>query len=142
MGVIDEINAYLESQPEPKRHEMTSLHHSIVALFPDCPLSYLDGKDDEGKVVTNPNIGYGQQKLRYADGSFRDFYQIGMSANTAGISIFIMGLPDKKYLPEKFGRTIGKATVTSYCVKFKKVADIDVEVLLAAIRDGIALTSI
>ena len=141
MGVVDQIEAYLESQPEPKRREMTAFHHSIVALFSDCHLWYLDGKNDRGERVTNPNIGYGRLKLPHAGGSGRDFYQIGMSANTVGISIFIMGLKDRTYLPQKFGGTIGNATVTGYCVKFQKVSDIQTEVLMAAIRDGIALTT-
>ena len=64
-----------------------------------------------------------------------------MSANTAGISVYIMGLKDKDYLTQTFGKTIGKASVTSYCIKFKKRADIDMEVLAAAINYGIASTS-
>ena len=140
MTVIDQITSYLESQPEPKRTEMKSLHLSIMGLFSDCHLSYLDGKDGQGRVVTNPNIGYGRQKMVYADGKTRDFYKIGMSANTSGISIYIMGLKDKKYLSEKYGPTLGKAKVTGYCIQFRQVADISREMLMAAIRDGIKLT--
>ena len=141
VNAIDQINSYIEAQPDPKRSEMRTLHDLIMSQFSDCILSYLDGKDDQGKVVTNPNIGYGQQKLYYADGSSRDFYQIGMSANSSGISIFIMGLKDRNYLPEKYGKSIGKAAVTSYCIKFKRVGEIDKAVLLSAVRDGIELTS-
>jgi hypothetical protein len=80
--------------------------------------------------------------MKYAGGKTREFYQIGLSANTTGISVYIMGIDDKKYLSQTFGQRIGKASVTGYCIKFKTLADIKVDVLRAAIRDGIGQTSI
>ena len=50
------------------------------------------------KSVSNPNIGYGSYTIKYADGTTREFYQIGLSANTTGISVYIMGIKDKTYL--------------------------------------------
>mgnify|MGYP001481578700 CR=1 FL=1 len=90
-----------------------------------------------GKTVSNPNIGYGSQTLKTADGKTREFYQIGFSANTTGISVYIMGIEDKKYLPETYGKAIGKATVTGYCIKFKTLKDINIDILEAAIRSGL-----
>jgi hypothetical protein len=110
--------------------------------MPNCKLWFLDGKDERGKVVSNPNIGYGTQNLKHAKGKTREFYQIGLSANTTGISVYIMGLGDKKYLAETFGEKLGKASVTGYCIKFKTLADIRIEVLKAAIRYGVEQTSI
>jgi len=116
---------------------MEQLHEIVLALMPGCKLWFLDGKDERGKVVSNPNIGYGTQKLKYANGKTREFYQIGLSANTAGISVYIMGLDDRKYLVQTFGKNLGKASVTGYCIKFKTLADIKVEVLKAAIQYGL-----
>ena len=109
----------------------------ILALMPACKLWFLDGKDEKGKIVSNPNIGYGFQTIEYANGKTREFYQIGVSANTTGISVYIMGLEDKTYLARTFGRDLGKASVTGYCIKFKTLTDIQVDVLKAAIRYGI-----
>ena len=67
--------------------------------------------------------------------------KIGISANTTGISVYIMGLEDKKYLPETYGKTIGKASVTGYCIKFKTLKDINIDILEAAIRDGVEQTT-
>jgi hypothetical protein len=136
MSVQTQINQYIASQPEPKRGDMQNLHHIISAISPGCKLWFLDGKNEEGKIVSNPNIGYGSQTMKYADGKTRDFYQIGLSANTTGISVYIMGMEDKKYLAETYGNKLGKASVSGYCIKFKKLKDIDVNVLEAAIRDG------
>jgi len=142
MNLQAQIKEYIATQPEPKRCEMQQLHHIILALMPTCKLWFLDGKDEKGKTVSNPNIGYGSQTIKYADGKTKEFYQIGISANTAGISVYIMGINDKKYLTQTFGKELGKASVTGYCIKFKTLSDIKIDVLKAAIQYGINQTRI
>lgn len=137
MNIQEQINKYIDSQPELKRSDMQDLHRIILKVMPKCKLWFLDGKDENGKIVSNPNIGYGLQTIKYADGKSKEFYQIGISANTTGISVYIMGIEDKKYLPETYGKTIGKASVTGYCIKFKTLKDINIDILEAAIRDGV-----
>lgn len=137
MDIEAQIKEYIQSQPESKRNEMQSLHPFILKLMPASKLWFLDGKNSENKVVSNPNIGYGAYTIHYADGKSKEFYQIGLSANTTGISVYIMGLSDKTYLPETYGKTIGKATVTGYCIKFKTIKDIHLTILEAAILDAL-----
>ena len=139
MNVKEQIAAYIASQPEPKRSDMQELHKHILQVMPKCKLWFLDGKDDKGKIVSNPNIGYGSYTIKYADGTTRDFYQIGLSANTTGISVYIMGIKDKKYLANTYGKNLGKASVTGYCIKFKTIKDINVDILQEAIRDGVEI---
>ena len=98
-------------------------------------------KDENGKIVSNPNIGYGSQTMNYANGKTREFYQIGLSGNTTGISVYIMGIDDKKYLARTFGQQLGKASVTGYCIKFRTLTDIKIDVLKAAMQYGIEQTS-
>lgn len=141
MTTQEQIKKYIDSQPEPKHADMKALHQRILQVMPQCKLWFLDGKDDKGKVVSNPNIGYGLQTMKYADGKTKPFYQIGLSANTTGISVYVMGLEDKKYLTETYGKTIGKASVTGYCIKFKALKDINIDTLELAIRDGVKQTS-
>ena len=53
----------------------------------------------------------------------REFYQVGLSANTTGISLYIVGLEDKAYLSKTYGEKLGKANITGYCVKFRRTKD-------------------
>jgi len=108
MSVQQQIAAYIDSQPEPKRAELLELHQHILQALPKSKLWFLDGKDDKGKIVSNPNIGYGSYSIKYTDGTTREFYQIGFSANTTGISVYIMGIEDKKYLINTYGKKIGQ----------------------------------
>jgi len=141
MNAQEEIKTYIATQPEPKRAEMESLHKLIAQTSPGCKLWFESGKNSEGKVVSNPNIGYGSYNIKYANGTTREFFQIGLSANTTGISVYILGIDDKKYLAETFGKTLGKASITGYCIKFKTLKDINLDVLEAAIRYGLASRS-
>ena len=137
MNVQEQIKGYITSQPEPKRSDMQELHRHILKTLPKCKLWFLDGKDSKGKIVSNPNIGYGFYTIKYADGTIKEFYQIGLSANTTGISVYIMGIKDKTYLAQTYGEKLGKASVTGYCIKFKTLNGIDINILEAAIRYGV-----
>ena len=137
MSVKEQIQKYLSSQPEPKRSDMEALHRIILQVMPAFKLWFLDGKDSDGKTVSNPNIGYGSRTMKYADGTTREFYQIGLSANKTGISVYILGIEDKKYLVQTYGKALGKASVTGYCIRFKTLKDINIEILEAAIRNRV-----
>jgi hypothetical protein len=137
MNVQEQIKKYITSQPEQKRSDMQALHLRIQQIMPACKLWFLDGKNSENKTVSNPNIGYGSHNIKYADGTTREFYQIGLSANTTGISVYVLGIQDKTYLAKTFGKKLGKASVSGYCIKFKTLKDINLDTLEEAIRYGV-----
>jgi Domain of unknown function (DU1801) len=135
-SVREQIKKYIASQPEPKCSEMQALHQLTLRVSPACRLWFNDGKDSDGKTIANPNIGYGFYTIEYADGATRDFYRIGLSANKTGISVYILGIKDKTYLAKTYGEELGKASVTGYCIKFKTLRNINIDILEAAIRYG------
>ena len=137
MNIQEQIKSYIDSQPEAKRNDLHALHQQILNVLPKCKLWFLDGKDEKGKTVANPNIGYGIQTMKYADGRTREFYQIGISPNTTGISVYILGLKDKQYLARTYGKKLGKSSVTGYCIKFKSLKDINMDILKEAICYGV-----
>ncbi len=134
MTPTEQIDDYIASQAEPKRTELDELHGFMLRTFPESKLWFLDGRNADGKVVANPSIGYGYYTITYADGSTKDFYRVGLSANNNGISVYILGLKDKTALVTQFADNLGKAKVSGYCIKFKKLGDVNVETLHAAIH--------
>ena len=137
MNVQEQIEKYITSQPEPKRSDLQELHRLTLQVSPECKLWFSDGKDSNNHTVSNPTIGYGVHSIKYATGKSREFFQIGVSANKTGISVYILGLKDKKYLVKTYGKKLGKASVTGYCIRFKALKDINIDTLKAAIRDGL-----
>jgi hypothetical protein len=128
MTVHEQIEQYISQQPQPKGDELRALSRIILGVAPAARLWFLDGKNEDGKVVSNPNIGYGVLPHKYANGETKDFYRIGFSANSAGISVYVMGIDDKKYLSQTYGARLGKAKITGYCIKFRSIRDIDLDV--------------
>jgi hypothetical protein len=141
MTTTEHIRTYIESLPEPRQSDVRQLHEIILILSPGSKLWFLDGKDETGKVVSNPSIGYGVLQKHYAKGKTREFYQVGISANSSGLTVYIMGLDDKAYLKQTYGADIGKADITGYCIKFKALKNVDPGTLQRLIQDGLQRTS-
>ena len=141
MDVREQIDKYIGDQSPAKSEELRDLHRRILEISPDAKLWFLDGRNDDGKVVSNPNIGYGSETLSYATGASRAFYKIGLSANTHGLSVYIMGLKDKTYLSQTYGSRLGKAKITGYCIRFKSVEDVDLAVLEEVVADALGRES-
>ena len=134
MEIKSQIKELIKSQSEPKQSEMQELHHLILQLMPKCKQWYFDGKNEDGKQVAHPTIGYGNYTITYKDGSTREFFRIGLLANPTGLAVHIMGIEDKKYLTTTYGKTIGKAKVGSYGISFKSIKDINLEILREVIH--------
>ena len=129
MNVQEQIDNYIAQQPASKRDDMNELHRKIMGIAPGSRLWFLDGRNSENKVVSNPNVGYGSTSIKYANGETKDFYRIGLSANSAGISVYLIGIDDRTYLSRRYGDRLGRAKITGYCIRFKSLSDIDASVL-------------
>lgn len=137
MNVQEQIKEYIASQPEPKRSDIQALHQLTLQVLPGCRLWFDNGKNSERRTVSNPTIGYGSHTIKYANGKTKEFFQIGLSANKTGISVYILGIKDKTYLAQTYRNKLGKASVTGYCIRFKTLRDINIDILKAAIRYGV-----
>ena len=138
MSVHEQIDRYIGNQSPAKSEELRDLHRRILEISPDAKLWFMDGRNDDGKIVSNPNIGYGSETLRYATGDSRAFFKIGLSANTSGISVYVMGLKDRNYLSETYGSRLGKAKITGYCIRFRSLKDVDLGVLKEIFANALA----
>ncbi|WP_029275666.1 DUF1801 domain-containing protein [Pedobacter borealis] len=141
MNIPEQILQYITGLPDTKQSDILELHNIILTILPETRLLFDNGKNRDNKTVANPIIGYGFQTIKYADGKTRDFFQIGISANNTGISVYILGFKDKTYIASTYGKEIGKATVTGCCIKFKKLKDINIDILSNAIKYGVQATS-
>ncbi len=72
MNVKEQIKEYISDHNEPKRSDMHELHKRILKIMPKCKLWFDDGTSDGTKAAINPTIGYGQQTLKYANGSTKE----------------------------------------------------------------------
>jgi hypothetical protein len=120
---------FINQQEIKLKQELYTLHELILSIKPNIQLWYFNGKNETGKIVSNPNLGYGSCLLNKGSMNEREFYRIGLSPNLQGISIYVFGLDDKMYLNNQYKNTIGKAKISGYCIKFKSLKDLDLLVL-------------
>ncbi|MEK0440779.1 MAG: hypothetical protein RLZZ504_1695 [Bacteroidota bacterium] len=127
--IQQQIQTYLKSIPPEKRADLIDLQKLISELFPNYPLSFHTGYDTTGKQVSNPSIGYGNYLHTFSNGTTSSMYQIGLSVNNNGISIYLLGLSKSINIKEIFTSNIGKAQITGYCIKFKRLSEINLQIL-------------
>jgi len=88
-----QILQFISLQKDDTRQDLLFLHEFMRSILPTGKLWMEDGKNEEGKVVTNPTIGYGQQTLSLAKGKSREMFQIGVAKTKSGFSIYLLGIP-------------------------------------------------
>lgn len=128
-----QIRNYLNELPPRNKANIELLYEGIRNQYPELPISFSDGKNAEGKIVTNPSIGFGQTQLVYTDGSSKTIFKVGISSTKTGISIYFMGLSDKNFLKNRFQSHFEKAKITGYCVACKSLDSSQLDFLLAEI---------
>lgn len=133
-----EIAAYLAGLPPAQAADLARLHQIVAAILPDGPVRLLDGRDATGKVVTNPAIAHGACVIPLAGGRGRDSHRIGLAATRAGISIHLMSIRDRAWLAATHGARLPAAQMTGYCLRFRRLADLDLSVLEDVLRDAAA----
>lgn len=106
---------YIANVEEPKRSELQQLHNLIREALPTF----------EPVMISN-FMGYGQfhYKGKTCEG---EWFRVGLSANKTGISIYICAGDKDGYFPEQAKDRLGKAVVGKSCIRFKKLADINLE---------------
>jgi hypothetical protein len=128
MNVQEQIDRYISDQSLSKSEDLRELHRIIIGISPNCKLSFSNGRNSENKIVSNPTIGYGLQTIKYASGDTREYFQVGISGNTTGVSVYMIGVEDKQYLSKAYGAKLGKAKITGYCITFRQISDINVDI--------------
>jgi hypothetical protein len=110
---------YIAAVEEPKRQELQQLHDLVRTLLPKFE-----------PVIISGIMGYGQfhykGKSKACEG---EWFRVGLSANKTGISIYICAGDENGYFPEQARDRLGKATVGRSCIRFKKLSDINLDVV-------------
>ncbi len=122
--------AYLAALPEPRRSELKSLHEALCKAVPALK-PYL--------AYSGTMIGYGEYHYRYATGCEGDCPLVALSSRAQYISLHVSGCRGKQTLVEAAEASLGKVSVGKTCIKFKKLADLNLPVALGLAVEASAL---
>ena len=109
---------YLEQIDEPRRTEMEALDRLIRDTAPQLERHLQSGM-----------LGYGAFRYRYASGREGDWFVIGLASQKRYISLYVCATDGERYLAENYRDRLPKADIGKSCVRFKRLHDVDLEVL-------------
>ncbi len=123
---------FLHALPDDVRADMSLLDQSIQADMPGEPRVMWEGKFWGGS--DQEIIGYGDHRYRNRSGNEVNWFYVGLALQKNYISVYINAVEDNVYLTEKYKDRIGKAKVGKSSISFKRLSDIDVDVLMEMVN--------
>jgi hypothetical protein len=117
---------YIDGLAEPRRSELRALHELVRATVPALEPTMEFGMP-----------GYGKYHYRYASGREGDWAVVTMASNKNYISVYVAATTeDGGYLAESYRPRLPNASIGKSCVRFKKLSDVDTEVLAELLREA------
>ena len=116
---------YIEKLPEPRRRELRQLHRLITRTAPNLK-----------PRMWGEMIGYGSYHYRYATGREGDWFVVGLSSRANYISFYGCLSDGRQTIAEKHKKELPKASIGRSCIRFKKLADVDLRVLARIVKEN------
>lgn len=115
---------YIERLAEPRRSEIRALHELIRQTVPQLEPTMEFGM-----------LGYGKYHYRYPSGREGDWMLVGVASNKNNISLYVTpAAPHGGYLAETYKEQLPKASIGKSCIRFKRLADVNQDVLERLLR--------
>jgi hypothetical protein len=119
---------YLASLPLDRREILQALHDAICATAPSLE-PHLCGRI----------LGFGRYHYKYASGREGDWFVVGLASQKSYISLFLCACDKNGYLAEQNARRLGNVSVGKSCIRFKRIEDLNVGLVLDLVRQAEAL---
>ena len=119
------------------------------------PAEYIDSVDDKRRpdiaaldalirkhaptlepVIMGGTLGYGPFHYRYASGREGDACKLAIASNASYISLYCFAADSEGYVAGRYADRLPKASIGKSCVRFRKLADLDEQALVALIREA------
>ena len=114
--------AYVEGLESPRREDIGRLHERIRAVAPTLAASAAEGM-----------LTYGRYTYTSRSGRSGEWYPLGVASNKAYISLYASPVNLEPYVAR-----LPKANLGRGCIRFKRLDDVDLEVLDEVIRAAAA----
>jgi len=114
---------YLAGLTEPRQGELRALHELVRANAPELTPTMEFGMP-----------GYGRYHYRYASGREGDWALVMLASNKNYISFYVSCAPGERDLAEAYADRLPKANIGKGCIRFKRLSDVDTEVIADLVR--------
>lgn len=130
-------DAFIASLPDEVRGDIAELDRLITGAMAGEDRVLWEGVFWGG--TQQRIIGYGAYRSVGRKGGEVDWFKVGLARQKDHISLYINAVEDGRYLVQAYADRLGKAKVGSSNVAFKRLADLDQDVLLQLVRRAATL---
>lgn len=117
---------YIAALDEPRQTEIRQLHELIRHEAPGLEPHIASGM-----------LAYGRYRYQgRSKGAQGEWFHIGLASNKRYISLYVMAADDNGYLAETYKERLPKADIGRSCVRIKRPADVDLDILRDLVRAG------
>ncbi len=85
-------------------------------------------------------IGYGDLVQQRPKGETVRWFVVGLALQKANISIYVNAVKDGQYIGKVYGKRLGKVKIGSASIGFKRLADLNMDVLTEMLHEARELT--
>lgn len=117
------VKEYMDALPADRREIIESLHKFIQKVAPSLKPHFAYNM-----------LGYGSFKYTSSKKELLDWPTVALASQKNYISLYICAVHNGEYIAEKHKDTLGKVSVGRSCIRFKKLEDLDLEVLEKVIK--------
>ena len=114
---------YFESLDEPRRSDMRALHDAICKAVPKLKPEMIGGM-----------FGYGKYHYKYASGHEGDTGVVVIASQKQHIGLYLGCSGGMEYMSAKAKEGLAKVSVGKGCIRFKKLADLDLKVAMELVK--------
>jgi hypothetical protein len=125
---------FLGSAPAERRELLRAVHDTITAAAPELDQWIWRGKMWGGTDQTI--LGYGHFDYVNSSKEKVEWFLIGLANQKAHVSLYVNAVRDKKYLGQVYAERLGKVKLGSASISFKKLLDIDLQVLAEMVAEA------
>jgi Domain of unknown function (DU1801) len=114
---------YFASLAEPRRSDVRALHEAICKAIPKHRPEMIGGF-----------LGYGKHRYKYESGREGDTGVVMLASQKQYISLYL-GCGESGWLAEKNKARLGKVSTGKCCIRFKKLADLNLKVAMELVKE-------
>ena len=118
---------HIASLPDDVREDITRLDAEISRVMKGQERVLWEGKFWGGS--DQRIIGYGSYRYTGRSGASGEWFVIGLAAQKNYITVFVTAVADGAYVAETYRERLGKAKVGRSSISFKRLSDINLDVL-------------
>lgn len=119
---------YIAQIDEPRKTDIIALHELVQNAAPTLKPGILYGM-----------LGYGSYHYKTKSGREGEWSVISLASQKNYISLYVSCVKGNHYLAEEYADRLPKANIGKSCVRFKRLSDVDPQVLDEMIREAVAI---